>query len=113
MFDFERWTPVWWGGLLGEPYQNLSLTLVRQRHPSWDANRTLAQAKTEFVSQALPTRRHCRLPSSQSVACRRRLAWRSTWSPSASAEPCARGRAGVGTANAVFDLASAARVAAE
>ena len=56
MFDFERWTPVWWGGLLGEAYQNLSLTLVRQRHPSWDANRTLAQAKTEFVSQALPTR---------------------------------------------------------
>lgn len=56
VFDFEAWVPVWdenlgWAGkpVLG-PYQRYSVQLVRTAHPSWSADKVLAQAKTEFES---------------------------------------------------------------
>ena len=51
--SFENWTPIWeqntennnWHG---KRYQNYSISLVRQAHPSWSLERITAQAKVEF-----------------------------------------------------------------
>ena len=60
-FDWEFWWPVWErngiGGPPGQPpptsiYQNRSIMLVQQRHPDWDQQQLVAQAKREWEAAA-------------------------------------------------------------
>jgi hypothetical protein len=59
VFDFENWTPVWeenWvpgGGWHGVEYQDYSITLMQQQHPTWPAADIEAAAKASFEAAAV------------------------------------------------------------
>jgi hypothetical protein len=60
VFDFEAWSTVWelntWNssgsGWHDHRYQNLSIALVWEAHPTWDQARVVRQAKAQFESAA-------------------------------------------------------------
>ena len=51
VIDFEEWNGVWEETY--PRYQNKSLELVRQAHPSWDATQILAEARSTYETAAV------------------------------------------------------------
>eukprot|EP00755_Sulcionema_specki_P028083 Sspe_Gene.89118::Locus_60968_Transcript_1_1_Confidence_1.000_Length_1860::g.89118::m.89118/K01197/hya; hyaluronoglucosaminidase len=57
VFDFESWTTVWdynsdSGNWHSRRYQDHSIALVREQHPTWNESQVLEAAKTAFESAA-------------------------------------------------------------